>query len=423
MDGTIKYKKASNHLIISCFLMIVFMMSSKYAYTAQMVEILDVFGMREDKFTLAPTIYYLIYATVQLILAVFISKLNMKRYMFISVGLSCVLTVIMAFSTGITYFCIVMAIMGVAQAGVWAGCMYFLTKHLPTCMLQIANTMMTIAFPIGTVITYCVASVCVKLNMWWLCFVVIGCIFFAVLIYFITCITIIEKMPKYLALEIDEQKKQSPQDYSTTTISTTNLKVNISTKTRKILYYVLVGLTCFMVYNVYSSLIDFVPKMLADTHGLDNSLAIIFSVVVPIGVAFGPILIIMLCEKFTNYYFVALIASIILVGIMFVVVFGYSSSVVYALASVLVATTLARAACSVFETVIVARMKDQINAGSFSAYTNAIASFGAAAAPLIMGKSMLQGWTFTYTLILIESIALIILIAGFTFFTKRTKAR
>ena len=105
------------------------------------------------------------------------------------------------------------------------------------------------------------------------------------------------------------------------------------------------------------------------------------------------------------------------------VVFGYSSSVVYALASVLVATTLARAACSVFETVIVARMKDQINAGSFSAYTNAIASFGAAAAPLIMGKSILQGWTFTYTLILIESIALIILIAGFTFFTKRTKAR
>ena len=68
--------------------MIVFMMSSKYAYTAQMVEILDVFGMREDEFTLAPTIYYLIYATVQLILAVLISKLNMKRYMLISVGLS-----------------------------------------------------------------------------------------------------------------------------------------------------------------------------------------------------------------------------------------------------------------------------------------------------------------------------------------------
>jgi predicted MFS family arabinose efflux permease len=176
-----------------------------------------------------------------------------------------------------------------------------------------------------------------------------------------------------------------------------------------------------MVYNVYSSILDFVPKMLSDTYGLDNSLAIIFSVVVPIGVAFGPILMIMLCDKFSNYYFVALIGGIILVGIMAIVLFGYSSNIVVALVTVLLASALSRAVCAVFETVIVARMKDQLNAGSFSAYTHATASFGAAAAPLIMGNSIGLGWSFTYTFILIECVVIVALASSFMLFTKKSK--
>lgn len=421
MDGTIKYKKASNHLIISCFLMIVFMMSSKYAYTAQMVELLDVFKISPEKFTLAPTIYFIIYATVQLILATFISKLNMKRFMLISVGISCILTVIMAFSTGLIYFCIIMAILGIAQAGTWAGCMYFLTKHLPVSMLQKANTMMTIAFPIGSVLTYCVASVCVALDKWWLCFVVIGLLFLVVLAYFILSVTAIEKLPKHLAFELDEQIKEKKQGFSTVTISKTRLKINLNVKTVKFLYYLLVGVTCFMTYNVYSSIIDFVPKMLSDTHGLDNSLAIIFSVVVPIGVAFGPILIINLCERFSNYYLVALIGGAMLVVVMVAVLFGYSTNVVVALTTVLGAALLSRAVCSIFETVIVARMKEQINAGSFSAYTNATASFGAAAAPMIMGICISKSWTTTYTVLLIESVVIVAFTACFMLFLRKSK--
>jgi predicted MFS family arabinose efflux permease len=161
--------------------------------------------------------------------------------------------------------------------------------------------------------------------------------------------------------------------------------------------------------------------MLSDTYGLDNSLAIIFSVVVPIGVAFGPILMIMLCDKFSNYYFVALIGGIILVGIMAIVLFGYSTNIVVALVTVLLASMLSRAVCAVFETVIVARMKDQLNAGSFSAYTNATASFGAAAAPLIMGNSIGLGWSFTYTFILIECVVIVALASSFMLFTKKSK--
>ena len=179
------YVKKGNLFIFACFLMIAFMMASKLVYTASMVEILDVFQMTEDVFALGPAIYYIIYAIVQLLLAAFIFKINIKNYLVISTALSCVVTALLALSTGITYFCIVLAINGIMQAGIWACCMYFLTKHLPVCMLPKANTLMTCGFPTGTIISYAISSLCVALGKWWLSFVVVGVLFALVLMFLI----------------------------------------------------------------------------------------------------------------------------------------------------------------------------------------------------------------------------------------------
>lgn len=418
------YVKKGNLFIFACFLMIAFMMASKLVYTASMVEILDVFQMTEDVFALGPAIYYVVYAIVQLLLSLFIFKMNMKAYLIISTGLSCAITCLLALSTGITYFCIVLGINGIAQAGIWAGCMYFLTKHLPTSMLPKANTLMTCGFPTGTIVSYGISSLCVALGKWWLSFIVAGVLFGAVLCFFVITLKALEKMPRYLADEIDEEVRAKKEGYSTVKINKGEDLVPLNRKSVKILYYALVGVVCFMVYNLYASVIEWIPKMLSDVYDMGNSLAILFAIVVPIGVIFGPIIIINLCEKFANYYMVSFIACLVMVAISALVYFVYGVNFILALVVLVAFALLSRAVCSVYETVIVAKMQKRINAGSFAAFTNATASFGAAASPLIMGNSVLKGWSFTYGFMLVECVLTAVLISMFlVFFVKTTKSK
>ncbi len=427
MDQKVQYKRLGNLLIIACFLMIAFMMASKSIYTAEMVEILDKFGFQESKFTLPITIYFIVYATVQLILAVFFHKIKIKLYLILTVALSCVLTVIMALSTGIVYFGIVLSINGILQAGVWAGCMSTVTKYLPVSMIPRANTFMTCGFPAGSVLSYCTASFVVSLDAWWLGFVILGCVFALVLFFFAIIVTRLEKLPRHVAVEIDQEVEFKKKGYSTANVGTSKTLMPLRTKAIKIVFYILIGVICFLAYTIYSSVIDFIPKMLTDTFGMENSLAIIFAVIVPIGVAFGPILIIMLCEKINNYIVISLVCVCGLIGLLTAVLFGYSINFILAIVLLLATALCARAVNAIYETVIIVKMSRQINTGSFAAYTNATASFGAAAAPFIMGRTIEAGrtigigWSLSYSVILIESVALAVFIIMLVAFCVRKK--
>ena len=413
-------KNLSNRLIIASFLVITFMMASKLVYIAQRTELMQVFAMDDVSVNLGMTFYFVVYAITQLVLSLFMSKLNVKKYLVSSILISCVLTASLAFASGKLYFWITLSLIGIFQAGVWAGCMYFVIKHLPSTMLPKANTMMTCGFPTGTIVSYAIASICVGLKAWWLSFIIVSVLFCAVLIFFVVTLTAIEKIPKYLTLQIDEEYYQSKNGFSTATVRKQTKIITIDSKASKVLYYVIVGVICFLVYAIYSSIIDFIPSMLKTVYRLDDSLSILFSVIVPIGVIFGPIAMILLCEKFNNYYLVGLIGSIVLTVIGLVVYFAYSINVVLAIVLLLVYALVSRAVCSVFETVIVARMKDQINAGGFAAYTNATASIGAAAAPAIMGVTISAGWGITYGVILVEIIVQTLLIGLLiALFTKK----
>lgn len=423
----LQYKKLGNLLIIACFLMVAFMMASKFIYTAEMVEILDIFGFQSSQFTIPITVYFIVYAITQLILAVYFQKINVKNYLIITVAISCVLTVIMAFSTGLVYFLVVLTINGILQAGLWAGCMSVAAKHLPQSMIPKANTFMTCGFPAGSVVTYCIASFVVAIDAWWLGFVIIGTLFALVLLFFAIIVSKLEKLPRHVAVEIDQEVQFKNKGYSSVNVQTNQTLMPLKTKGNKILFYVLIGLICFVAYTVYSSVIDFIPKMLTDTFDMDNSLAIIFSVIVPIGVAFGPILIISLCEKVSNYIFVSLVSVCGLIGLLVAVVFGYSANFILAIVLLLATALCARAVNAIYETVIISKMNKQLDTGSFAAYTNATASFGAAAAPFIMGrtieagKTMGIGWSLSYTVILIEAIALAIFIFLLIVFCVRKK--
>ena len=399
--------------------MVTMMMASKLTFKSLFIELEDVFGETSDRLSLAMSTYFIIYATVQLILSFIFRKINVKIFLTVSIAFSCIATALMALSTGIVYFCIMMGIMGIFQAGIWAGNLYFLNKHLPAYMLPIANTVCTCGVAVASTVSHGISALAVAINAWWVAFVICAVIFLIVLFLYVITVNRMEKYPKKVAIEIDLERNEK-NNKQLKSPNENSCQVNVNSRGRLALYYVIIGAICFIEYFIYCSVLDWIPDMLKDTYsGLSNSLALVFSMVVPIGVLIGPILMIMLCEKYSNYFLIAFVSTAIMLGISIMAVFGYNKGIVVAITIMLLFALMSRAVGTVFSTIIVTRMKDKINTAGFAAFTNSLGSIGAALAPVLIGNLKVSfGWTKTYIVIALTCLILLIFIGLSLTFSK-----
>ena len=68
-------------LIASSFLLYLFSMCIKMAYSASLVQIIEEYGVSKTVASTPLTLYYVFYAVIQLFLAVIMSKINVKRWL------------------------------------------------------------------------------------------------------------------------------------------------------------------------------------------------------------------------------------------------------------------------------------------------------------------------------------------------------
>lgn len=73
-----KLRKNENLLIYLCIFMYLMMMATKFIFTAEIEEIVRVFGTDRTQTSLANLFYYMTYALMQVILVFFIDKINFK---------------------------------------------------------------------------------------------------------------------------------------------------------------------------------------------------------------------------------------------------------------------------------------------------------------------------------------------------------
>ena len=140
----IKNKKSYNFLIFACAFVWVIMMGSKNIYTAEYIEIGNLFNVDKPQASLAMTFYFITYSVVQVLLFFYMGKVNIKWYMLISIALSGVVTVIVALATELWQLWWILAINGILQAGTWGMCTAVLDKYLPITMKASANMIMNI---------------------------------------------------------------------------------------------------------------------------------------------------------------------------------------------------------------------------------------------------------------------------------------
>lgn len=380
-----KYEK---FLIFVCAFLYTSSMAAKGIFVAEQKYIVDLWHLEYAEASMANTYYFVLYAIVQVLLFIFINKLDIVKYVLFTVPFATVATVLMGISGNIGDMCLFFAISGLFQAGIYCGCNYVLTKYLSTELLTKANKIMNAMYAVGTVVAYAVCAFFITWDLWRIPYFLIGGICLVSLI----CFGIVVRKFKRERKEI---KYNSTQEVEV--LSNKQEMFCLTGKKSTTFFYVFVILFAFLMPALYYSIMNYITALLVDVHGMSQNLSIYISIVAPIAVTFGPIFTINSCAKNTDFIAVGIRYLLFILPIPLLLLFFYDSHVLVAIVLSVGFIVVAQGVKAIVLSVIAYQMRSQINVGAYSAITNAVASISAGVTLMIVGKIIdVSGWQVAY---------------------------
>lgn len=413
-----KRLKVGNLLIFACFFMYMMSMAVKGIYAAEIAFIQKLWSIGYAQTSLANTFYFVAYGLVQVVMFIFMSKINLPKYLAFTVPFSAVCAVLMGTSSDIVQMCAYFGLTGALQAGIFAGCNSILTSHLPIQLLSKGNRFMNLGYATGSVVAYGFCGLCVSFDLWRIPYFVLSSIFLVAVIFFLIVV-------KYAARysHINEMIDSHLIECGKGSLEQENIAnpiITLDTKKKKVIFYVIDLTLTFMVTALYYCIMNNVTPLLTNEHGLGQNVAIFVSILAPVTIAIGPMLTITACNKDRDFIRQGVKYMLIALPLPLLLAFFYKTHVLVALALTIVFVVITNGVKSIFISIITFKMRKQINAGAFSAISNAIASLAAGITPTIIGSIIdSNGWQIAYFVTFGLAIFLTVAIAVIDFFVRK----
>ena len=182
-----------------------------------------------------------------------------------------------------------------------------------------------------------------------------------------------------------------------------------------------IGVFSFIVTIVYYALTNWVPNFLKEIHDVPSSYSILITLLLPVGIFFGPFVSNYFCKRFTNYFAVLIPFLVGSVIVMLLMIFLYDYSLILGIVMPVLILFLIRAVMNVLLAFLPLKMRDVIETGKSSLILNALACISAAIIPFITALVMESfGWqAFFIFITIIGGISLILSIIGAVWVHKR----
>ena len=352
-------------------------MAVKGIFAAEVAYIQKLWSIGYAKTSMANTFYFVTYGLVQVFMFIFMSKINIRKYLAFTVPFSAICAVLMGTSTDIVQMWVYFGLTGALQAGIFCGCNAVLTKNLPTCQLSVANRFMNLGY-----------------DLWRVPYFVFGSIFFVSVIFFLIVV-------KYASRygHINEML-----DGHNLTVKTSKVAddendpiFTLETRKKRIIFYTVDLTLTFIITALYYCIMNNVTPLLANEHGLGQNVAIYVSILAPIAISLGPMILISACNKDRDFIRQGIKYMFIVLPIPLLLAFFYKVHVILALVLTIIFVVLTNGVKSIALSVITFKMRKHINSGAYSAISNAIASIAAGVTPTMIGSVIdNSGWKTAY---------------------------
>ena len=380
------------YLILACFFVYLSTICIKMVYSSEIVAIIEKFGETKARVGLGLTAYYVTYSSTQLILAPFVKKINMGKFMVVTILISAVLYGLIPFTTRLYHIWIIQAINGILHSSVWGGCMYFLGKYLPPDLNGLACSIMSMGFIGGTIVSYIVAPFFMQNGIWQYAFLLFAVIMFVAVITFIFVERRVESVLEHN--NPISNKVEAPAD---------TLPQEKDALIHKV--YITLGITTvvsFAIHIAYYTISSWFPLYLNEIFEMPTTYSVPVTIVL-YACSFGfTNLGFMLCEKgkkkFSN---VVMAFSVIAVVLAVVQQSTFRVNLLLAIALPTLIVALARSIGSLLASYLPLKIKNYVNSATTAMLINAAASMGAAIGPTLSGSIIDNfGWSSYFVLML-----------------------
>ena len=390
-----KRRSIGRLLIFACFFIYTSSMAVKGIFVAELEYVRTMWNLEFATMSMTNTFYFVAYGLVQVLLFFIISKINIKHLMIITIPISAVCSCLMGVTTNVYQMWAFFGLTGAFQASVYCGCNYMLTRYLPVKQLTSANRVMNLGYAFGTVISYALCALCITYDLWQIpYFVLSGVLGLAVLIFSIVLI----KAQRYEKVNKLLDKKQSTSSNGKVKVKEKEKPLfTLETKKKLIMFYAIDLTMAFLITSLYYCVMNYITSLLVDVHGMDKSVSVYVTIIAPIMVALGPMMTISSCDKDRNFIREAILYSLLLIPIVLLLAFFYDLNVWFALVLSVAFVVIANGVKAIVLSVMTFKMRDMINAGAYSAISNAIASISAGVTPTVIGRIIdASGWRAAY---------------------------
>ena len=346
-----KRYKIGNLLIIACFFLYMASMAVKAIFVAEMKFIQTLWELTYAKVSLANTFYFVPYGIVQLLMFVFMRKINMRKFMIVTIPLAALCGILMGTTNKIEWMWIYFGLTGIFQASIYCGCIEMLAVYLPAKLITKANKFMASAFAIGSFISYALCALCIFFGAWRIPYFALGGMFTIAVVMFII---VVNKAKRYRKINqlLDKKEKEATINQNNQKPFEDNPILHLHTKKRKTIFYVVDILISFLVTALYYCVMNYISSLLVDEYGVNQDISIYISMLAPFAILFGPILAINSCNK--NRNFIAQIIKFLLFALPcpLLLAFFYGANMFVALLFILVFIVMVKGAMEIILSII-----------------------------------------------------------------------
>ncbi|MBR3805193.1 MAG: MFS transporter [Clostridia bacterium] len=394
--------KNYNKLIFIGIFLYFALMFSKQIFNAEIIEIQEVFGATATNTSLVMLVYYVTYAISQFLLVLFIDKIKLRYFLFITLFISSILTILIGvvgnMGAGLPFLFVVFALNGVLQVANYAGLMRIFSKYLNREKYMLAMKFFNIAATVSLASSYAISSLFVALSRWDMPFIISGLIFLiSVLVFFFGYKPVVRKI-KELG-HVEQNSKQKPEKKTTV--------LSIKTKRSVTVFIVLICLIAVLSNYLYYGLNNWFSKLLYDVYGIPKHYSILVSVGVSVLTAVAGTIAISYYSKTKNGNFVTTIGYLGLGATSIALAFTYDLNVIYVILVCVLFICFAQAFKTLYNAVVTYEVKEVVDPGKYSLMFNAMASIAAGCSPTIMSLMFENfGWKFSFMSLAIASVSL-----------------
>ena len=401
-------------LIISIFLLYIVLTGAKNLYNAEKTTMIEDGFSQTDLFS-TMEYYFYAYATMQIFLTFVLKKINIKWFLSITLTLSSILTVLMAFTNVIVQQWIIYLVAGALQAGLWGCSLKILSLYLPTNLLPKANMLMSSGPAVAGIISF--GTAVIFGDNWRTPFIVLGALTFVCVVLFFISTSIVAKYPRDLS---PKSTNETEKEYDF---------INLNSKKKIILFYVFSIILALLVTSLFFAVNNTLDLFVKQVGNFDNTKSKLITILAPILIVIGPIAIVKICDKHPNFITVALFAfgiALILLALLLTLFKTNLKVFPVMLIVFLLFLILTNGGRTISLTISALHLRDKIDTGVYSTIVNASASIASGVAPKLFSliinnsSSIQQNWTNGLFALTMLALLIVVLLTVIQLMIKRS---